>query len=87
MKPDRHVILAVHVTNRVQNAQPIQSIFSEYGCYIKTRLGLHEASPDFCSTTGIILLELLDNEEVRQAMERKLDAVEGVQVQSVVFDH
>ena len=37
-----HYILGVHVTNRTVNSVEVQKVFSEYGCYIKTRVGLHD---------------------------------------------
>jgi hypothetical protein len=42
-----HLILGIHVTDRVQKAGEVQQLFTEYGCNIKTRLGLHEVAQDF----------------------------------------
>jgi hypothetical protein len=82
-----HIIVAIHVTERMKNASVLQQTLSEYGCYIKTRLGLHEASEDFCSANGIIILELIDNEEKAKELTSKLDAFEGLTTRTVVFDH
>ena len=87
MKKERHIILAIHVTNRVKSVKTLQDVFTEYGCFIKTRIGLHEASEDFCSTNGLIILELLGNLDKADEFEAKLKAVGGIEVQKVVFEH
>ncbi len=87
MKKDNHIILAVHITDRVKKAPKIQQILSQYGCHIKTRLGLHEASPDFCSPNGLILLEMLDDVKTVKALQAKLDALAGVETKRLVFGH
>lgn len=84
---DRHVILGLHITDRLTRASEIQRVFSEHGCNIKTRLGLHEVSDSFCSAQGIVLLELCGADAELESMERKLAAVEGVEVQKMVFTH
>lgn len=84
---ERHIIMAVHITDRIQHVQDMQSTFTEYGCYIKTRLGLHEASDDFCSTNGLVILELLGNLDKATEFENKLKAIDGIEVQKIVFEH
>ena len=39
---DQHIILGVHITDRLKNAVEVQKVFTEYGCNIKTRIGLHD---------------------------------------------
>ena len=39
----KHLILGVHITNRVKHVPEVQKVLTEFGCSIKTRLGLHEA--------------------------------------------
>jgi hypothetical protein len=87
MKKDNHIILAVHVTDRVKKAIKVQQVLSQYGCHIKTRLGLHEASPTFCSANGLILLEMLDDLKTVKALQAKLDAIAGVETKRLVFGH
>lgn len=82
-----HIILGVHVTGRVQHVDAVQHLLTEYGCSIKTRLGLHEADRDFCSPNGLILLEMLDDPPKAQALADRLNAIEGVEVKMMVFDH
>ena len=87
MKPDNHIILAVHITDRVRKAPKIQQVLSRFGCHIKTRIGLHEASPEFCSPNGLVLLEMLDDLKTVKALQAKLDAIAGVETKRLVFGH
>ena len=82
-----HVILGVHITDRVKRAGEVQKLFTEYGCHIKTRLGLHEADDQCCSPAGLILLEIVGPKSVAVDMAKKLGKISGVEVQKMVFDH
>ncbi len=82
-----HVILGIHITNRLRHASEVQKVFTEYGCNIKTRLGLHEVTDNFCAATGVVLLELVGDASVRADMAKKLAAIEGVEVKEMVFGH
>lgn len=82
-----HIVLGVHITGRAQHAPRVQDLFTEYGCCIKTRLGLHDVSEDFCSPNGLILLEMAGPEGPIFALMEKLQALEGVDVQKMVFPH
>ena len=84
---DDHIILGIHVTNRLKNAVDVQKVFTEYGCNIKTRVGLHDVDADVCSPSGVVLLELFGSDDEAAAMMAKLDEVEGVHVQKMVFGH
>lgn len=86
MKED-HIILGVHVTNRLQKAGEVQKLFTEYGCNIKTRLGLHEVAENVCAGEGIVLLELVGGPAVAQALQAKLGTIEGIEVKEMVFSH
>jgi hypothetical protein len=84
---ERHRILGVHVTDRVKRAGDVQALFSEYGCNIRTRLGLHQVDEGYCSPDGLILLELFGNERACDALRDKLGAIVGVEVKEMVFEH
>ncbi|HBA83860.1 MAG TPA: hypothetical protein DCZ95_07195 [Verrucomicrobia bacterium] len=87
MADQRHVILGVHITDRVKHAGQVQQLFTEYGCSIKTRLGLHDANENQCSPNGLILLEMAGGESNAMELAGKLNRVEGVEVQQMIFDH
>ncbi len=82
---DTHIILGIHVSDRLKNAAEVQKVFTQYGCNIKTRVGLHDASESVCSPSGVVLIEFFGTEAEADGMKAALDAVEGVQVQKMVF--
>ena len=82
-----HIILGLHVTDRMRDAGKVQGLLSEYGCYVKTRIGLHDVSEKFCSPRGIILLELYGDEAVCMELKGKLEEIEGLEVKEMVFTH
>ena len=84
---DGHVILGIHVTDRLKNAVDVQKVFTEYGCNIKTRVGLHDVDANVCSPSGVVLIEFFGADDEASAMMAKLNAVEGVQVQKMYFGH
>ncbi|HRD21000.1 MAG TPA: hypothetical protein PK584_08070 [Fervidobacterium sp.] len=71
-------VMAVLVDKREKAAVEVQKLLTEYGCYIKTRLGLHDGAGQYCSETGLIILELVDDEAKHKELCDKLNAVEGV---------
>ena len=83
MKKAKRTILGVHVAQRTRHTAKVQKILSDYGCSIRTRIGLHEAGAGFCSPNGLILLEV-----VGQAAElaAALAQVPGVAVKKMVFE-
>ena len=87
MVDGKHVILCVHVHNRVENATKAQEVLTEYGCYIKTRIGLHEVNSDFCAPAGVMILELFGDADHCAGLKDKLNALPGIDTQEVVFTH
>ena len=87
MKKENHVILAIHIHDRIKNAVDVQQLLTAYGCSIKTRLGLHEASNSVCSGTGIIILELVGPISKMKELMTKLKKVKGVEVKALIFKH
>lgn len=84
----KHIILGVHVTDRLEHAVQVQQVLTEFGGIIKTRLGLHELGKDGGSSkSGLLLLELAATEAKASAMVRKLAAIKGIEVQKMVFAH
>jgi hypothetical protein len=85
MLDNNHIILGIHITDRVKHISKVQDLFTEYGCSIKTRLGLHLASEKFCSQNGLIILEMSGENSIAQQLMDKLTAFEGVQCQKMAF--
>ncbi len=84
---DKHILVGVHITSRVEHSGDVQQILTKYGCSIRTRLGLHEADQGVCSPNGLILLEMTDDETTAAEMIVELESIGGVDVQQMVFDH
>ncbi|THB68094.1 MAG: hypothetical protein D6B27_03305 [Gammaproteobacteria bacterium] len=83
-----HIIIGVHVKNRTQQAIELQKVFTEYGCSIKTRLGLHDTDENSCSIAGIILLEIFAKDDlIPNEMLKKFNAIDNVEAQIMRFTH
>lgn len=53
-------IIGISVSNRKEEAAKLQNILTEYGCAIKTRIGLHDMGEYKCLNYGIVLIEVVD---------------------------
>ena len=87
MKADAHVILGIHITDRLRRAGAVQEVLTAFGGHIKTRLGLHEIGVQTGSPNGLVLLEIVGPEKISRAMTRQLKAIRGIDVQRMVFTH
>jgi hypothetical protein len=82
-----HVIFGIHVVDRGEHAPTVQSVLTEYGDNIKTRLGLHDVHQGFCSPNGLLLVEFLGDPGQSDAFGKRLSAIPGVEVKRMVFEH
>ncbi|MEJ5285494.1 MAG: hypothetical protein ACP5Q5_08760 [Brevinematia bacterium] len=82
----KYQLLIVLLTNRLNEAIEVQKVLTEFGCYVKTRLGLHEANENLCSDKGLMVLQLIGDENEHKKMKQKLEAIKGVKVQYVVME-
>jgi hypothetical protein len=87
MPKGKHVILGVHLDNRIKEATEVQNLLTQYGCNIKTRVGLHEVAGEFCAGYGLILLEVIGEPKIIDELVAKLDAIKGVEVKQMSFAH
>ncbi len=76
----KHVLIIL-VGMRNEAAENVQKILTGWGCFIKTRLGLHEDVLENCTQTGLIFLELVGEPEKLQELERKLNLIPSVNAQ------
>ncbi|MBN2601500.1 MAG: hypothetical protein JXR87_05875 [Candidatus Marinimicrobia bacterium] len=70
--------IIVVVNKRKKEAITVQKILTEWGCLIKTRLGLHEGVLDDCSEIGSIILEMVGENNKHEELVRKLNLLAGV---------
>jgi hypothetical protein len=82
-----HLILGVHVTDRAHQVPEVQKLLTQYGCNIKTRIGLHHVDDNVCSPRGLILLEMHGDAAVCGELKTKLSKLEGIDVQEMLFEH
>lgn len=90
MAKSNHVILCVHLTDRIKEAVEVQKTFTCYGGYIKTRLGLHETPPggsEVGSRNGLIILEMVGPAAKATALAKALNKIAGVEAKSLTFSH
>ena len=78
----RHV-MGIMVDNRRETAEKAQKTLAGWGCLIKTRLGIHDGVLDNCSDSGLILLELVGDEDKHAELKRKLSLLKGVSVEMI----
>lgn len=71
-------ILIILVGKRNENASAIQQVFTQYGCLIKTRLGLHDGVLDECSNSGLIILELVGEKKKHEEMQNALKKIDKI---------
>jgi len=76
-------VIAILVSHRNQAAANVQKVLTGWGCMIKTRLGIHEGILDDCSEKGLIILDLVGEEEKKEELVRKLNTLSGVSAKRV----
>ncbi|GET33021.1 hypothetical protein PbJCM13498_18840 [Prolixibacter bellariivorans] len=79
-------VLLLLVRHRKDTAERVQKILTGWGCFIKTRLGLHDGVLDNCSESGLIFLELVGDQTKHDELVRKLKLVKGVDARLVQLD-
>lgn len=77
-------IIGIKLVNREHDAAKLQEILTKFGCYIKTRIGLHQVENSTCHPSGIILIEVIDNEKAKE-LEVKLCDIDSIEIQRMVF--
>jgi len=76
-------IIIVSVKQRQNVSVSVQEVLTEFGCKIKTRLGITDSFPDKCSQTGLIILEFIGTKKEISSITKKLTKIKGVKVKSV----
>lgn len=87
MQYQDHVLVGIHIHNRLEQAVDVQRLLTEYGGSIKTRVGLHEPTDQGTSGNGMIVLETLGDASHVETLIEKLNALQGVSADTMVFQH
>lgn len=80
---NKRTLLVILLENRRTEAVQVQKILTDYGCIIKTRLGIHDGVLDACSNTGLIILELVGAAGDIKKLSLRLNAIKGVKTKLV----
>ncbi|OQY39560.1 MAG: hypothetical protein B6226_01580 [Candidatus Cloacimonetes bacterium 4572_65] len=83
MKKDYMIIL---INARKDEAVTVQKILTEWGCFIKTRLGLHNGTLEDCTENGTVFLELAGTKEKHEELCRKLNLLKGVSAKIIEME-
>lgn len=79
------LIIGVQISSFSTQSEEVQKVFTEYGCSIRTRVGLHNVADGLCSLTALILLEFIGTPQLADEMIAKLTAIQGVTVKTMSF--
>jgi hypothetical protein len=83
---NQYIVVGLYLSDRFKHALEVQKILTEYGCNIKTRIGLHEVSETFCATCGLVILELIGDQGKINECIAKLQKIAGLEVQKMIFN-
>ena len=78
------VILGIKTENRFETSKCIQRVLTDFGCFVKTRLGLHDIQKGACPQYALILLEIPVKEKAI-LIEKKLLDISGIEIQRMEF--
>ena len=77
-------IIGIGVENRKETAVKVQNLLTEFGCDIKTRLGLSDYRKDECSYKGLILVDVPVREKALE-LEKRFKEIENVTIKEMEF--
>ncbi|MBQ8887379.1 MAG: hypothetical protein IJY61_06735 [Candidatus Gastranaerophilales bacterium] len=77
------IIIGIKLPEKNTNAVEFQKILTEFNCTIKMRIGINNSSI-FCSSNGIILLQI-ENTEKAIDLEKELLEISGIEIQRMIF--
>jgi hypothetical protein len=76
-------IMLVLLENRRESSAEVQKALTEMGCFIKTRIGLNDSTPEHCTNAGLIILELMGDHKAKNDLYDRLKVIPQVSVQLV----
>ncbi len=82
---ERNVLL-IYLKTRKETAEKVQKILTGWGCFIKTRLGIHDDVLENCTETGLLFLELAGEREKHEEITRKLNLIIGVDAKLITMN-
>ncbi|MFA5035225.1 MAG: hypothetical protein WC500_05550 [Candidatus Margulisiibacteriota bacterium] len=79
----KKTLLIIQLDHRSKNAVNVQAVLTASGCFIKTRLGIHDGTPELCADQGLIILELVGKKSDHLKLEKNLKKIKGVKAKAV----
>lgn len=79
-------VMIVLVGSRQDAAETVQKILTGWGCFIKTRLGLHDDVLENCTQSGLIFLEIVGEHDRLVELERKLNLIKSVDARLITLN-
>ncbi|MGM0607051.1 MAG: hypothetical protein ACQESP_01400 [Candidatus Muiribacteriota bacterium] len=76
-------IMLVLIDGRKKQAVNVQKILTEWGCLIKTRLGIHDGILEECTDSGLLMLEMVGEKEKLDKIHELLNGLPGVSAKLV----
>jgi hypothetical protein len=76
----------MRLDQRTQKAPEVQETLTKFGCNIKTRLGLHDLSDDFCANYGIVILQVCGKKDELDKLLAALNQISGVNAKMIDLD-
>ena len=77
-------IIGIGIENRKETAKTVQDILTEFGCDIKTRLGLNDYKEEECSYKGLILVDVPNRERALE-LKNKLNNINNLTIKEMEF--
>ena len=79
---ERTVMLII-IGSHKESAANVQKVLTGWDCLIKTRLEVNDGTLDNCSNSGLIMLELVGEEDKKDELMRKISLIQGVNAKIV----
>ena len=78
-------IILIMVGKRRESAVQVQKILTDFGCSIKTRLGIHDGVLDRCSEQGFLMIEFVGDSNEKTGIMEELKKVDNVSAELVTL--
>ncbi|QOR36110.1 hypothetical protein IMX26_04655 [Clostridium sp. 'deep sea'] len=78
-------VMCILVKNRTKDAPQLQSILTNHGCIIKTRVGMHEVAN--CAEDGLIMLHLSGKKEAIDDLEKSINSLSEIRARTMLLDY
>lgn len=75
-------IIVLKIENRKETSKEVQSVLTDFGCEIRTRLGINDYKEEECSYTGLILIDVPNSLKATE-MIKKIKEIKNVTIKFI----